>query len=120
MSRSVDVRPVPGLIGVLVLSVAAWSQSMAAAERKQQSGIDVEWLGTKDVTTDLDSPLRAGKEPSSPSIRLTEMWRLGDSEDDDVFFEFIRSGASNSSGQGYAVDYQHPAIYVISRDGLLT
>lgn len=33
--------------------------------------------------------------------------------------EFIRSVAADSTGQANVVDYQHPAIYVISRDGLL-
>ena len=53
------------------------------------------------------------------SIGLVELWRLGDSEDDDVFFEHIRSVAADSRGQAYVVDYRHPAIYVISRDGTL-
>ncbi len=53
------------------------------------------------------------------SIDLVELWRMGDSEDDDVFFKAIRSVAINSRGHAYVVDYEHQGIYVISRDGAL-
>ncbi len=50
-------------------------------------------------------------------VELVELWRMGDSEDDDVLFGRIAGMAINGKGQVYVVDWQNDGIYVISGDG---
>lgn len=48
---------------------------------------------------------------------LSELWRVGDSQDDVLFGE-IADVASDSEGNVYVADWMHPAVYVVSDGGV--
>ena len=54
----------------------------------------------------------------SPSWELVEMWRMGDSEDDDVQFGYIHDVEVDSKGITYVVNFKYPAIQTFSETGI--
>ena len=51
------------------------------------------------------------------AVDLVELWRMGDSEEDDVLFRSIDRIAVDSRGHIYVVEYDHPAVRVFSSAG---
>ena len=53
----------------------------------------------------------------SPSWELVELWRMGDSEDDDVLFGYIQDVDVDSKGITYVVSYGYAAVQTFSESG---
>ena len=69
----------------------------------------------------IPGDLRAQSATSAtrPPTELVELWRMGESEADDVLFAHIYTLRIDSQGQVYVHDWGHQGIYVISSEGSL-